>query len=306
MKRFLFGVACFFAAPLFSQINPKAIENTCRESIVKVYLIDKDRAKEPDLDLEQDGLVVGSGVIVSCEGHIFTSKLLIEKAVNGYLIADLVDDDKVLKTLDILTYVEGIEEDSHILKVYAKSIACIKVGVFDCQAKDLKFLDAKVVALGRDSDAAILKIIDPRETYCFKPMMIGDSNRLFWGKRCVITGFSMPEEIQYCRLTQCDTITSYFGMCKETNYYCDTKNAMITIDCILPLGLVGSPVIGEDGRVAAIVSHLGFNTSTTMAVPINAFCELVDKDKEMACKLKKNGLKEAKHGFRKFFNINWF
>jgi S1-C subfamily serine protease len=301
MIRFLFGVACLFATPLFSEINPKVIESSCRESVVKLFLFDKEKVEELHLDLEQDGLNVGSGVIVSCEGHIFTSKLLIEKAVNGYLIADWVDDDKVLNRLDILTYVEGMEEDSHVLKVYLKSIASIKVEVFDSRANDYKLLDAKVIAMGSQSDAAVLKIIDPEETNCFKPIMIGDSNRLFWGNSCLVTGFSTPEELQGCKLTKCDGITSYLGMCKETDYYFDPINGMITIDCILPDGLVGSPVIGQEGKVMAIVSKVGFNSSITMAVPVNAFYDVVAKDKELKYKLIKNGLKETKVGFRKFF-----
>lgn len=309
MKFLFLGAIIFIVAPLFSQSGPKNIDKEYRNSIVKIYLYDKERVESLEQRIIEDNLCFGSGFIVSSEGYLFTSKFLVEKAIKGYIIADWIDDENLEHNLDLLTYVDGMEEDCHIKKVYAKAHASLCVEVTNSKNNDSSFYEAEVVVMANDADGAILKItkdLDGKDPVAnFQSLPLGDSQKISWGQDVVVLGYSNSSEDGNQHLLQSSELCAITAKLGDKESYFDHKNTMFTMNthAVLDEAMAGSPVINKDGKVIGIVSKIGFFSSTTLIQSMNDMYNVALYNKDLLQILIKNGLKKDKRGIEKIFSL---
>jgi hypothetical protein len=299
MKTFIWGMLLIVTSPLMSLIPQKTLENNLLESLVKVYLYDKERLRELDQEFTQESLCEGTGFIVTSDGYLFSSKFLVEKAVKGYAIVDWQGDDGIEHRLDLLTYVEGMEEDFHLKKMYIKAMASIAIEVFDKQKKSSYFYEAEVIFLNQDSDIAVLKITKPFEDNnlqtAFNPVTFGDSQQVSFGDKVLIMGYKgkTNNELSFNEDLGLSTFCARIG---EKDEYFESKNCLFTLDVnnLFEEAMAGSPVFNEEGKVIAIISNIGFFSSCTLATPINGIYNTVLKNNYLIEQLKVRGLKNNK------------
>jgi len=189
-----------FNSSLFSQRVDiaKQIKEEYSSTIVKVMQYDPVLEQEFKLAKGKGILSTSSGVMVHESGLIFTNRHAIEKAVKGYIIADVYYNESKTRTIPhkFLTYEKGMENDEKYKIVHYTGHPLVFIQIYG----DPTLYIAEVVSYSATFDGgAILKIVKdfnskPIEKKDFLAAKIGNSNNIQTRDDIIIAGFSDPSQ----------------------------------------------------------------------------------------------------------------
>lgn len=298
MKKLLFIVLCTRALAA-DPVDPVVIGQKYATGVVKVILYDDDLVDDFHLNDDQGQLARGSGFFVTPDGLLLTNRHVIEWCVQGYVVADWVDEEGHEHKADIVTYKPGLEKDPSIKKVYyaGHTTPVIQVFTDQTQTKYDLYL-AQVVAMGESFDGAIVKAVatlkgDPIQR-SFTALPIGNSDELVLGEKVVILGFPSQYANSNLSMDLRDTLTLSQGANSGWDYVFDPDWGMIKTDAAIHEGNSGGPVFGNNNRVVGIATALGVQTDIGLVGPINAMYWIAKNDPSVFERLTKIGLTKPK------------
>lgn len=301
MKNFIY--LFIWAVPLCAAaIDPVFIGQNYATGVVKIILYDHGFVDDFNLSDDQGQLSRGSGFFVSPEGLIFTNRHVIEWCVKGYVVADWIDNNGKEHKTDILTYVNGMEKDPSIKRIYYAGHTTPVIQVFrDHTQTSYDLYLAEVVAFGENFDGAIVKVSatlkgDPLSTH-FNGLPLGNSDTVVLGEKLVILGYPSQYTNSNLSMDLRDTLTLSQGADSGWDYIFDPDWGMIKTDAAIHEGNSGGPVFGTDNKVIGIATALGVQTDIGLIGPINIMYLLAKQDDSIFDSLSKKGLtKPGKEG----------
>ncbi|MDR3623906.1 MAG: serine protease [Chlamydiales bacterium] len=287
---FSFGIG----NPLFADAEAEDIAKKYYQGVVKVFLYDASLVKALNLDKDQGYLTRGSGFIVTSDGVLFTNKHVVEWCVDGYMVADWVDEEHKAHTMDVLTYKKGLESDPKVKKIYFVGHAVPIVQIFrDTTGDDFDLYRAEVLTIGDNFDGAMLRIVSDidgkpinRE---FVVLRLGDATKVPMGEDLVIMGFPAQYENSDLSMDLKDTITLSFGRHSGLDYVFD-ENPLIKTDASIHEGNSGGPVFNTSEQVIGIATAMGIKTQIGLIEQINNMYYIAASYPDILAVLVKNGL----------------
>ena len=277
----------------------KSIKDEYSTSIVKVMLYDPAFEKEFKLTKGKWIWSTGAGVMVHESGVVFTNRHNIDRAIKGYLIADVYYNETKTRTLpkQFLTYEKGMELDEKYKKVYYIGHPLIFIQVYT-ELGSSKVYIAEVVSYSETFDGgAILKIVKdvngvPISEPNFKSVKIGNSNNVQVRDDIIIAGYKNPSQ-KHITASMKAAVSIGSADIMGMNYSYQKNFHYFTSPLKLNSAMNGGPVFDMKNNLIGI-SVVNPTSNKSYIAGVNTLDYLARVDDEISSKLTTKGLSSPK------------
>ena len=237
----------------------------------------------------------GSGFIVSEDGYIFTNRHVIDPCML-YMRYTYYDpaDQKIHTQVDKYNPSALNDVTYHSINYITKTNPIVQI--FSDEFGNYQLYTAKVVAIDTlNFDGAILKIMTHIDgsavTEKFKPVEIGNSDKLFQGEDLCVFGFPAQYDGGIDLMLK-DQSTLTFGKNSGFDFVVNSHYGLIKTDAAINAGNSGGPVFGPNNKVIGLATASFEKTNTGLLGGINGMYHLAALVPELFKTLLENGLTE--------------
>jgi hypothetical protein len=262
---------------LFFLSKLHAFNETCSSSyqkhqgfVVKLHLYSPYLLEGLEGVSQKDYLATFSGFFISEDGLLLTSAHALKKFLKGFIIADWMDEEGDLHSLDILNYAEGLEEEKYIKKIYYKGVAALIVEA----AESINFNSSKdeveILYFCPEFDVAVLKLneIKKIKEIFIKPQSFTKKNKVSNGQAALVCAFKEQEELFYDKVTSELSLTKLSAQIAGLDRYFEPKYGLLVLDRHPVNSTVGAPVLDGMGCIIGMISNASIISNHFLVVPV--------------------------------------
>jgi hypothetical protein len=258
----------------------EAYSSSCQKHqrfVVKLHLYSQNLLEGLEGVSQKDYLATFSGFFINEDGLFLTSAHALEKCLKGFIIADWIDEEGDLHSLDILNYAEGLEEEKYIKKIYYKGIAALIVEAAESINFDSSKDEVEILYFCPEFDVAVLKLneIKKIKEIFIKPQSFTKRNKVLNGQAMLVCAFKDQEELFYDNTTSELSITKFSTQIAGLDRYFEPKYGLYVLDRHPINYAVGAPVLDEEGCIIGMISNASIISNHFLVVPVETIAHVL-------------------------------